>query len=74
MKTKILNNRLKVKEKSKIKLLLQDIKEDLNKSKKRISYQPYINKYGFTKNEIAFYIKGAKLSKKVYNHNQRIKW
>lgn len=58
--------------KGKINLLLSDIRKDLSKKNKRISYRPYIIKYNFTSNEISFYVKSANLSKAVYLHNSKL--
>ena len=59
--------------KSKIKQLLDDVKNHLETKKNiRISYNIYIDKYGFTKDEISYYIKSAKLSKLIFIHNNSI--
>jgi len=55
----------------KITNLLNDIKKDLLNKKRKISYKPYIKKYGFTQPQISFYVKSAGLSKKVYKHNNK---
>jgi hypothetical protein len=59
--------------KNKIKLLLEDIKYCLkNKKDKRISYHKYIVDYGFTKDQISFFVKSARLNKLVAKHNNNI--
>jgi hypothetical protein len=59
--------------KSKIKLLLNDIKYCLkNKKNTRISYHKYIVDYGFTKEQISFFVKSAQLNKLVAKHNNNI--
>lgn len=46
--------------------LIHDIEEHLNINKnKRLSYDKYVIKYGFTKSEISFYLRGARLSKNI---------
>lgn len=63
------NNALKLKR----KCVINDIIEILeHQPKKVISYAEFIKKYGFSKNEISWFIRGAKLSKKVFEHNERI--
>lgn len=53
--------------------LIEEIKLHLNTMKNKIiSYDYYIKKYGFTKNEISFFMKGCKLSKSIYEHNQKV--
>jgi hypothetical protein len=53
--------------------LIEEIKLHLATLKNKIiSYDYYIKKYGFTKNEISFFMKGCKLSKAIYEHNQRV--
>lgn len=53
--------------------LIEEIKNHLiNFRDKIISYDYYIKKYGFTKNEISFFMKGCKLSKQIFEHNKRI--
>jgi hypothetical protein len=60
-------------DKSKIKLLLDDIKHCLkNKKNTRISYHKYIVDYGFTKEQISFFVKSARLNKLVAKHNNNI--
>lgn len=60
--------------KSKIKLILNDVEDCLkNKKDRRISYHKYIVDYGFTKEQISFFIKSARLNKLVMNHNNKIK-
>jgi len=57
---------------SNTKQLLIDVEHHLeNKKNTRISYEPYIKKYGLTKEQISFYIKSARLSKKVFEHNNK---
>ena len=59
--------------KSKIKLLLEDIEYCLkNKKTTRISYHKYIVDYGFTKEQISFFVKSARLNKLVAKHNNNI--
>lgn len=59
--------------KSKVKLLLQDIQNCLkNKKNTRISYHKYIIDYGFTKEQISFFVKSARLNKLVAKHNNNI--
>lgn len=59
--------------KSKIKLLLDDIRYCLkNKKDRRISYHKYIVDYGFTKDQISFFVKSARLNKLVAKHNNNI--
>ena len=59
--------------KSKIKLLLEDIQNCLkNKKNTRISYHKYIVDYGFTKDQISFFVKSARLNKLVAKHNNNI--
>lgn len=59
--------------KSKIKLLLDDIKYCLkNKKNTRISYYKYIVDYGFTKEQVSFFVKSARLNKLVAKHNNNI--
>ena len=59
--------------KSKIKLILDDIQYCLkNKKNKRISYHKYIVDYGFTKEQISFFVKSARLNKLVAKHNNNI--
>lgn len=53
--------------------LIKDIENHLkNKKNKRISYNKYVIKYGFTKPEISMFIKGCRLSKRVYEHNKKV--
>lgn len=53
--------------------LIEDVKYHLKNIKnKRISYNPYVIKYGFTKAEISFYLKGAKLSSQIFEHNKKL--
>lgn len=53
--------------------LIDEIKLHLSKLKNKIiSYDYYVKKYGFTKNEISFFMKGCKLSKAIYEHNQKV--
>jgi hypothetical protein len=53
--------------------LIEEIKLHLATLKNKIiSYDYYIKKYGFTKNEISFFMKGCKLSKAINDHNQRV--
>ena len=53
--------------------LIKDIENHLQHNKtKRISYDPYVTKYGFTKAEISYYLKGARLSKLVFLHNESV--
>jgi hypothetical protein len=60
--------------KSKIKLILSDVEDCLkNKKDRRISYHKYIVDYGFTKEQVSFFIKSARLNKLVMNHNNKIK-
>ena len=57
-----------------IKLLIEDIKFCLsNKKTTRISYHKYITLYNFTKEQISFFVKSARLNKLVANHNNKIK-
>ena len=56
----------------KIGRLILDIKKDLSKKNKRIIYKPYSIKYGFTNNEISYYVKSAGLSRAVYLHNSKL--
>lgn len=59
---------------SNIKKLLNEVKNHLETKKKiRISYHKYIVDYGFTKEQISFFIKSARLNKLVMNHNNKIK-
>lgn len=60
--------------KKKIKFILDDIKVKLNtrKNKTGIGYDLYVKKTGFTKKEIAFFVRSAKLSKRVQNHNKEV--
>lgn len=56
-----------------IKFLLKDINEHLEyKKNQRISYYKYTLKYNFTKEEISYFIKSAKLSTKVSLHNGKL--
>lgn len=58
---------------SDIKKLLNDIKNHLETKKKiRISYHKYIIDYGFTKDQISFFVRSAKLNKLVAKHNNNI--
>ncbi len=58
---------------SDIKKLLNDIKTHLETKKKiRISYHKYIVDYGFSKEQISFFVKSAKLNKLVAKHNNNI--
>jgi hypothetical protein len=60
-------------EKSKVKKIIEDVKDCLkNKKKTRISYYKYIVDYGFTKEQISFFIKSAQLNKLVAKHNNNI--
>lgn len=69
IKTKSQKNNLREKRLN----LIEDIKFHLKNNKnKRISYDPYVVKYGFTKAEISFYLKGAKLSMLVFKHNETV--
>ena len=53
--------------------LIHDIEEHLNINKnKRLSYDKYVIKYGFTKSEISFYLRGVRLSKRIFEHNSRL--
>lgn len=53
--------------------LIEEIKLHLSTLKNKIiSYDYYIKKYGFTKNEISFFMKGCKLSKSIFEHNQKV--
>jgi hypothetical protein len=59
--------------KSKVKLILEDIEYCLkNKKDKRISYHKYIVDYGFTKDQVSFFVKSARLNKLVAKHNNNI--
>ena len=59
--------------KSKIKLILEDIEYCLkHKKNSRISYHKYIVDYGFTKDQISFFVKSARLNKLVAKHNNNI--
>lgn len=59
--------------KNKIKLLLEDIQNCLkNKKNIRISYHKYMVDYGFTKEQISFFVKSARLNKLVAKHNNNI--
>lgn len=63
----------KLNNKSNIQELLNDIKNHLeNKKKVRISYQVYMDRYNFTKEEISYYVKSARLSKLIFYHNSNI--
>lgn len=63
----------KLSSKSNIQELLNDIKNHLeNKKKVRISYQVYMDRYNFTKEEISYYVKSARLSKLIFYHNSNI--
>lgn len=53
--------------------MLNDIKNHLENNKnKRISYDPYVIKYGFTKAEITYYVKSAGLSNRIFQHNSKV--
>lgn len=69
-KTQIQNN-INNNSKSDIKKLIEDIKLFLKIRKSKLSYKPFIKKYGFTQAEISFYVKSAGLSKQVFNHNNK---
>lgn len=59
--------------KTDVRLMLDEIRAHLvNKPNVRISYQPYILKYKFTKEEIAYFVKSAKLGKLIFKHNEKI--
>ncbi len=59
--------------KEKIKYILNDIRYILENNKETIiSYNQYIKDTGLTKEEISFYVKSAKLSKKVFDHNKKL--
>lgn len=64
---------LKKKHQEDIKSLLRDIRFHIeNYPNKRIYYDPYVIKYGFSKNEISAFVRKAKLSKEVFNHNSKL--
>jgi len=52
--------------------LLNDLKSQIGVSKKMISYAPLVQRYGFTKAEISYFVKSSRLAKDVYLHNQSI--
>lgn len=55
------------------KSLIEEIKYILDhESKTIISYNQYIIKYGFTKNEISFFMRSCGLNKKIQQHNDLI--
>lgn len=55
------------------KYLIDEMKQHLkNKKNVRISYDYYIKKYKFSKEEISFYMKSCGLSKDIFNHNSRL--
>lgn len=63
----------KLSHKDNIKALLNDISFHLeNYPNKRIYYDPYIIKYGFSKGEISAFVKKARLSKLVFQHNEKL--
>jgi len=57
---------------SRRKDLLDDIRSQIETSVKMISYAPLVNKYGFTKPEITFFVRSSRLSKSVFTHNSNI--
>ena len=52
--------------------MFEDIKNQIETSNKMISYAPLVKKYQFTKDEITFFVRSAKLSKGVFDHNKMI--
>lgn len=59
--------------KSNVRNMLNELKHHLeNYPDKMVSYRPYIKKYNMTKAEISFYVRGAKLSKSVFDHNAKV--
>jgi len=60
-------------QKTKITLLLDDIRTRLaGKPHQMISYKGYQAKYGFTKEQISFYVRSARLAKDVYEFNAKV--
>ena len=55
------------------KKIIDDVIHILEYEKNKvISYNQYVIKYGFTKNEISFFMRSCKLNKAIADHNKRI--
>lgn len=53
--------------------LIEEMKFHLKTKKNiRISYDYYIKKYKFNKNEISFYMKSCGLNKQIFDHNSKL--
>jgi hypothetical protein len=57
---------------SRVQSLLLEIRSQL-KGNKMISYTPFVQKYKFSKKEISYFVRSARLSKDIYTHNSRVK-
>ena len=52
--------------------LLNDIRTQIGASKKMISYAPLVQRYGFTKQEITYFVRSSRLAKDVFLHNKSV--
>jgi len=59
--------------KDKRSALIEEVKYHLEYYKNKIlSYDKFVIKYGFTKNEISFFMRSCSLSKQIFEHNKKV--